>query len=157
MSQLASALFRQDHPSPDRTLLLLMRFGHNPWRATVHRLIRDTATTLGFDVVRADDRDYSGELWTNVKLCLDNTALAIAVFDGVEHNLAADTANLAVELGYLFARDTPCLILRERSLPQPPAMLAHRLHTPFDALDLDGTLQPPVQHWLTAHAARVVA
>lgn len=151
MTALATELFRQDHPVVDRNVFLMMRFEPSPLRTRIHTLVGRVAEELGFDLVRADDRDYSGELWTNVKLCLDNSSRAIAIFD--DGGRAAE--NLAVELGYMFARDVPCLILREEHLEGPPAMLSHRLHTPFTALDLEGTLVPAIRRWLAAQTRRV--
>lgn len=153
MSSLSGPAFQHDHPQLDRTIFLMMRFEPRPFRHRIHQLVLNASRELGFDLVRADDHDYSGELWTNVKLCLDNCSAAIAVFD------AEDSCgeNLAVELGYLFARETPCLILRDSELGPPPAMLSHRLHMPFSKIDLEGTLEPPVRRWLGSRAHQSVA
>lgn len=78
---------------------------------------------------------------------------AIAVFDSDD----SCAENLSVELGYLFAREPPCLILRDMELGPPPAMLSHRLHMPFSKIDLDGTLAPSVRRWLTLRSQRTVA
>ena len=54
-------------------------------------------------------------------------------------------------LRYLFAKGTPCLLLRDVALPNPPVMLSHRLHTSFDAFDLKSTLIPTVERcWPTS-------
>ncbi len=149
MDQTALSSFNADHPAKELNIFLIMRFERHPHRDRIHRLIREAAADLGFDVFRADDRDYSGELWTNVKLCMESSSLAIAVFDGLD----AATENLGVELGYVFAKGIPCLILRASDLGPPQAMLAHRLHTPFDTLDVDGTLVPAVSRWLAARTS----
>ena len=136
--------FRADHPRRDRTVFLAMRFEQHPLRNRIHRNVCEVGERLDFDIVRADDRDYSGELWTNVRVCMEESALAIAIYDSD----GVDEPNLAFELGFLIACKTPCLILRERRCAPPPAMLAHRLQFPFEALDVEGTLTPAVEGWL---------
>ena len=153
MTSLADLAFQHDHPSNDRNVFLLMRFEPRPFRQRIHQLVLGAARELGLHLIRADDHDYSGELWTNVKLCLDNCSAAIAIFDGADEC----AENISVELGYLFARETPCLILRDVELGPPPAMLSHRLHLPFSKIDLEGTLESPVRRWLSSQARRIVA
>lgn len=153
MTSLALNYFQTDHPDVDRNVFVAMRLDPSPLRTRIHDLIRSSIEDRGLHAIRADDRDYSGELWTNVKLCLDHSSLAVAVFDDDDRHVD----NLAVELGYLFARDVPCLILRESRLGPPVAMLAHRLHTSFDALDLEGSLLPAVTRWLDTQRNRTVA
>lgn len=148
MDHIAQTSFDSDHPVRNLNVFLIMKFGSHPHRDRIGELLRESASSLGFDLFRADDRDYSGELWTNVRLCMENSSLALAVFDSLD----AETENLGVELGYLFAKGVPCLILRASELGPPPAMLAHRLHTPFDTLDVEGTLVPAVKRWLTAQS-----
>ncbi len=153
MTERATAHFLRDHPEPKDNVFLVMRLDPSPLRTRMQSMVRAAAQDAGCTAIRADDADYSGELWTNVKVCMDNSSLAVAIFDDEDRH----AENLAVELGYLFARDTPCLILREQRLGPPVAMLAHRLHTRFDALDLEGTLIPALHDWLRAQRARTVA
>lgn len=144
MKSVATIRFLRDHPRRTRNIFLMMGYDATPMRRRTDELIRTIGSAQGFDVLRADDTDYSGELWTNAQLCLDNCALGIAVFDRDDQT----SVNLAVELGYLFAKGIPCLIMRDRALARPPAMLSHRLHTLFDAFDLESTLAASVERWL---------
>lgn len=145
MKSAATTWFYRDHPRRARNVFLMMGYDPSPLRQRVNQLVRSAGADLGFDIIRADDTDYSGELWPNVQICLENCALGIAVFDRNDQS----AQNLAVELGYLFAKEIPCLIMREGALPAPPAMLAHRLTTPFDAFDLESTFGASVERWLT--------
>ena len=142
--------FLRDHPRPHMNVFLMMGFGSSPMRQEIEGIVRSTGESLGFDIIRADDVDYSGEIWGNVELCLQNCRYGIAVFDTDTRN----DQNLAVELGYLFARGTPCLILRDRALPPPASMLSHRVHSPFSSYNLRATLHPEVDRWLRAAAGR---
>lgn len=143
MKSAATTRFLRDHPRRGKNVFLMMGYESTPMRARIHELVRAAGDEQAFDVIRADDTDYSGELWTNAQTCLDNCTLGIAVFDRDDQT----SVNLGVELGYLFARGTTCLLLRERALGRPPAMLAHRLHVPFDSYDLKSTLEVSVTRW----------
>lgn len=149
MKSVATSRFQRDHPRRGRNVFLMMGYGATPMRRRIRELVAEAGLLRGFDVLRADDTDYTGEVWTNAQLCLDNCSLGIAVFDRDDQT----AVNLGVELGYLFAKGARCLIMRERALLRPPAMLAHRLHTPFDAFDLESTLAPPVERWLEEQGA----
>jgi hypothetical protein len=148
MKTMAGARFQRDHPKRSRLVFLMMGYDPTPMRTRVRDLITAEGRAVDHDVIRADDVDYSGELWTNAQLCLDHCALGIAVIDRNDQT----AQNIAVELGYLLAKGTPCMILREHTLPPPPAVLAHRLHSPFEAFDLDRTLAVPVRRWLAEQA-----
>ena len=150
MRTASTSHFLRDHPKPHLNVFLMMGFGPSPMRNEIESIVRSAGESLGFDIIRADDVDYSGEIWGNVELCLQNCRYGIAIFDTDTRN----DQNLAVELGYLFARGTPCLILRDRALPPPASMLSHRVHSPFSSYDLGSTLQPEVDRWLRAAAGR---
>lgn len=147
MSHRADRLFLNRHPDPGSNVFLMMRFDPGPPRGEIRRIIQGAADGLGFDVVRADDDDYTGELWGNVRVCIEHCSLGIAVFDGVGQDGGSDF-NVALELGYMLALNRPCLLLREQRLGAPPAMVANRLQTWFDSFDLGSTLGPATSAWL---------
>ena len=140
----AHRAYRRDHPRP--TTLLLMRFDNTPTMRGIDAGVRAAAGRHGRDVVRADDRDYTGELWTNVALCMHHSDLVIAVLDQVEKSDC--DANVMVELGFALAAGLRCLILVERRLHEVPAVLRHRLAYTFDALELPGSIDRQVDDWL---------
>jgi hypothetical protein len=150
MRAASTSLFLRDHPRPRKNVFLMMGFDSSPMRQEIESIVRNAGQGLGFDIIRADDVDYSGEIWGNVELCLENCRYGIAVFDTDSRN----DQNLAVELGYLFARGTPCLILRDRALPPPATMLSHRVHSTFSSYDLRSSFQPKIERWLEAIADR---
>ncbi|WP_176450044.1 nucleoside 2-deoxyribosyltransferase [Geodermatophilus saharensis] len=123
-----------------------MRFDDTPTMGAIDAGVRAAATRHGRDVVRADDRDYTGELWANVALCMHHSDLVIAVLDQIEQSDC--DANVMVELGFALAAGLRCLILVERRMHGVPAVLRHRLTYPFDALELPGSIDRQVDNWL---------
>jgi hypothetical protein len=135
--------FRRQHPAP--AVLLLMRFADSPVMRAIDGAVRTAAGRHGRDVVRADDRDYTGELWANVALCMRNSDTVIAVLDQIERDDC--DPNVMVELGVALAAGRRCLILVEHRQRLLPAVLRHRLTHPFDALDLPGSVERQVDEW----------
>lgn len=135
-----------DHPSPDRNVFVMMRFRKTDQMASIHTAIRNTLLPLGFHAIRADDRDYTGELWTNVQVCMTGCNLGIAVFEDIDDR--DFNPNVSLELGYMLARHKRCLILKERRLPTLPADVVHRLYKDFDMFKINETVAHQVDRWL---------
>ncbi|GIG22715.1 hypothetical protein Cch01nite_34390 [Cellulomonas chitinilytica] len=138
----ADAAYRAHHPEP--TVLLLMRFGGSAVLRGIDAGVRSAGARFGRDVVRADDRDYTGELWANVALCLHNSDLVVAVLEEIDGRC---DANVMVELGFALSSGRRCLILVEHRRPALPTVLRHRLTREFDAYDVPGSVQTQVEDW----------
>jgi hypothetical protein len=139
-----AAAFQADHVRP--VILLLMRFDATSTMQRLREGVLRAGDRYGYDVVRADDRDYTGELWTNVDLCVRNAQLVVAVLEDIERRDC--DANVMVELGYALGLSRTCLLLKERRLPHLPAVLGHRITQTFDAHDLPSSVERAVASWL---------
>jgi protein-tyrosine-phosphatase len=95
---------------------------------------------------RADWKQHADLLWDNVRHYMDRSAYGIAIFD----RLGADevSPNVCLELGYMIARQRPCLLLKERSVPALQADLAGHLFVDFDLEDIRETVGAGVRSWL---------
>ncbi|WP_407342008.1 hypothetical protein [Pengzhenrongella phosphoraccumulans] len=108
--------------------------------------VRTTCARFGRDVVRADDRDYTGELWANVALCLHNSDLVVAVLEKIEDQY--DDMNVLIELGFALGSSRRCLILVEGRRTALPSVLRHRLTREFSAYDVPLSVERQVADWL---------
>lgn len=140
------AAFMRDHPDRDRNVFVMMRFVRTQSLVTIWDVIRKVLARHGFNAIRADERDYSDELWTNVELCMTGSRFGIAVLEDIDQRDV--DANVCLELGYMVATGRRCLILKERRGPLMPALLAHRLHKQFDALDIECSVVPHLERWI---------
>lgn len=140
------SVFLDDHAEPSRNVFVMMRFDGTPQLAAIMRAIRDELATHGYAGVRADDRDYTGELWSNVQVYMHGCTLGIAVFEDID--VRTHNPNVALELGYMIGRQRRCLILKEQRLPQMPTDVVHRLYKPFDAFDIEQTVRNQVRTWV---------
>lgn len=136
--------FRVDHPR--KTIFLAMRFTSSPVMQAITQGVRSAADRHGFDVVRADDRDYTGEIWSNIELCLQNSELVVVILDEVDRRDC--DANVMVELGFALGLGRRCLLLVDRSLSALPVVLRHRRVREFDSYDVPGSVDRQVEQWL---------
>lgn len=143
--------FLADHPDYERNVFIMMRFLNTDQMRAIHRAIVEALARRGYSGIRADDRDYSGELWTNIELCMIGCKLGIAVFEDVEQR--DFNPNVSLELGYMLGRQKRCLILKERRLPNLPADVIHRLYRPFDIFKIGESIDAEVGHWLDVDLA----
>lgn len=138
--------FLNDHPDPERNIFVMMRFLQSAQLDEAHAAIRDTLADRGFHAVRADDRDYTGELWSNIEVYLACCRLGVAVFEDIEQR--DFNPNVSLELGYMLGRGRRCLILKEQRLPALPADVVHRLYKPFDMFDVNRSVAREVARWV---------
>lgn len=138
--------FIADHPDPDRNVFVMMRFRQNERMDAIHNTISTTLAGLNFHAIRADDRDYTGELWTNVQTCMTGSKFGIAVFEDIDDR--DFNPNVSLELGYMLAARKRCLILKEQRLPTLPADVLHRLYKDFDMFRIQETISHQLDRWI---------
>jgi hypothetical protein len=138
--------FLEEHPDPDRNVFVMMRFFDSPQLNEVYAAIKAALAARGFHATRADDRDYTGELWSNIEVYLACCKLGIAVFEDIDQR--DFNPNVSLELGYMLGRRKRCLILKEKRLPNLPADVIHRLYKPFDMFDVTNSVTREVSRWI---------
>ena len=138
--------FLEDHPNPERNVFIMMRFMETPQLAAISTTIKSTLAEKGFEGLRADDRDYTGDLWSNVETYLVGCQLGIAVFEDIDKR--DFNPNVSLELGYMMGRQRRFLILKEKRLPELPADVVHKLYKPFDAFDIEASVRSQVLRWV---------
>lgn len=99
------------------------------------------------NAVRADDRDYTGELWSNIEVYLTGCQYGIAVFEDIDQR--DFNPNVSLELGYLMGRGKRTLLLKEKRLPRVPTDVVHRLYKEFDGYDIENSIKREVGQWIT--------
>lgn len=138
--------FLQDHPDPSKNVFVMMRFHESPQLNEAFQAIREVLSARGFHAVRADDRDYTGELWSNVEVYLTGSMYGIAILEDIDQR--DFNPNVSLELGYMLGRNKRCLILKEQRLPNLPADVVHRLYKPFDMFNIHATVTREVARWV---------
>lgn len=140
--------FLTDHPDFDRNVFVMMRFTDTPQMKEIYSAIRDTLAPRGMHAVRADDRDYTSELWSNIEVYLTCCKYGIAVFEALESPDREFNPNVSLELGYMMGRRKRTLLLKEERLPNLPADVVHRLYKLFDMFDITSSVTREVGRWI---------
>ena len=138
--------FLGDHPEPSRNVFVMMRFRDSDQLREIHASVRAALRERNYDGIRADDRDYTGELWTNIEVCMTGCQYGLAVFEHIDDR--AFNPNVSLELGYMLGRRKRCLILKEKRLPDLPTDVVHRLYKPFDMFNIADTVRAQVIRWI---------
>ncbi len=138
--------FLEDHPHPDRNVFVMMRFNDTDQMKQVYKTIKTVLASRGMHAVRADDRDYTGDLWSNIEVYLTGCHYGIAVFEDIHQR--DYNPNVSLELGYMMGRGKRTLLLKEKRLPRLPSDVVHRLYKEFDVFDIATSIEAEVGRWI---------
>jgi len=144
--------FQQTHDS-EKSVFVMMKFDDGdpgvdgPILEKVFDCIRLELDKYGLVAVRADERDYSDThyLFDNVQIYASACNYGIAVLE----NLYSDemNPNVALEFGYMLAKNKKLLLLKENSFGNIRADLLGRLWKNFDIKNMQ-TLKSAIQAWI---------
>ena len=96
--------------------------------------------------MRADDRQYHDELFSNVVTYLHGCGTGIAVYEVSE--AMTFNPNISLEVGYMLALGKPVLLLKDKNLSVLHADLIGRLYKEFDPANPNDTIPIAVERWL---------
>lgn len=145
LSPYVAALFK-DAPSYEQNVFVIMRFVPTPPLQAIHKILCSSLSRMGLKPLRADDKSYHHELWSNVCTYMIGCSKAVVIFEDIE--LREFNPNVALEFGFMRALNKPCLILKERRLPKPPSDIVGHLWREFDSFDPEGSIPPQISKWL---------
>jgi hypothetical protein len=138
--------FRQDYPDPSRVAFIMMRFGDTPAHQAISETVRAALRGLGIAGLRADDKHYHDDLRLNVLTYIYGCGIGVAVFERIEDE--DFNANVAFELGCMDTLGKSVCLLKDRTLKTQQAVLAGRLHHPFDPHAPGQTIPQVLKKWL---------
>lgn len=138
--------FQRDHPNPNKTAFLMMRFAKSPAHKEIVQAIRETLQPFGIAAVRADDIEYTSDLYYNILTYIYGCGFGIAVFERIQQD--EFNPNVSFEVGYLSALEKPICLLKDQTLKALHADLVGKLYRPFDPQDPRGTIPTALERWL---------
>jgi protein-tyrosine-phosphatase len=127
-------------------VFLMVRYRKNDAHREIERAICTTLEEYGLIPRRADWAHADNLLWGNVCRHMETSAFGIAVLEKLTEGEVSP--NVCLELGYMLALGRPCLLLKERAVPEMQADLAGHLYKEFDARDIATTVSEAVRSWL---------
>lgn len=138
--------FLKDHPDIGRNVFLMMRFKTGIQYDEIHAAIQDQLKPYGLSVLRADDKDYTGDLWENVCLYMLGSSYGVAVFEEIDSR--EFNPSVALELGFMLAHNKRCLILKDRRMSQMPTDIVGKLYKEFDTYRITETVEVALKSWV---------
>jgi hypothetical protein len=135
----------KDYPNYETNVFIIMRFHKSTQFAQLTAAVRDGLRTYGLTGIRADDKNYTDDLWSNIRACMWCCKYGLAVLEDIDDR--SFNCNIALEYGYMLGLGRRVLLLREKRLQTVPSDIAGRLWKTFDAYDINTTIIEQIASW----------
>jgi len=141
--------FNLDFANPQNCGFLMMKFEDTPIQIQIINHISEILKSNNLMLLRADFKQYSDDLLTNIKTYMHGCGFGIALFERINSNYF--NPNVSLEIGYMMALNKPILFLKEKTLTSLHTDLVGKLYSEFDFQNPEETLNFVIQKWLTDH------
>jgi len=138
--------FLADHPHQERNVLLMMRFRPGHQYRSIANALRKELAICDLELLRADDKNYSDDLWENVCLYMLGCQYGVAVFEEIDTRRF--NPSVALELGFMMAHNKRCLILKDSRMERMPTDIVGKLYEEFDTYDIEASLTRCARKWI---------
>ena len=122
--------FKEDYPDPSKACFIMMQFGQTKFHEEIFGTIHDVLNKSGFTALRADNKQYHDDLFSNVLTYIWGCGFGIAVFERLEDD--EFNPNVSLEVGYLLALEKPICFLKDKTLKALTSDLVGKLYKQFD-------------------------
>ena len=139
-------LFRADYPESTKTAFIMMKFGTTKAHEKIVEAIKATLASVGIVGVRADDKQYHDDLFSNILTYMYGCSLGVAVFERIEEE--EFNPNVSLEVGYLLALKKPVCLIKDKTLRTLHTDLVGKLYKVFDPYDPETTISGSLKQWL---------
>lgn len=148
MPEIASGLerFRADYPIGSKTAFIIMQFGNTKPHNAIVTCVKNTLKKYGITALRADDKEYIGDLFPNIRTYMHACDFGIAVFDRITED--EFNPNVSLEVGYMLGMGKNVLLLKDKTLKSLQTDLTGKLYKQFDTTDIDATMPAQIEKWL---------
>ena len=135
-------------PKPINTnVFVMMRYKENEGvHIIIEEMVRKALKNKGLKPQLAKDHTFTSQLWSNVKVYMDNCRYGVAIFEDIDKN--DYNPNISIELGYMFGKRKKCLILKEKTIPTLPTDIMGHIYRNFDITHIRETMTEEIDHWV---------
>lgn len=139
--------FRKDYPTDQKIAFIIMQFGSTKVHTKLVTVIKDTLKKHNIVGLRADDKEYSDDLISNIRTYMHCADFGIAIFERITED--DFNPNVSLEVGYMMGLGKSVCLLKDQTLKNLQADLVGKLYKPFDPLDVENTLPTQLEKWLS--------
>ena len=122
--------FRDDYDNYDKRCFIIMKFSETNLHKRILKAIKTCLDEHSIKGLRADDKDYSDELFRNIKIYMHGCEFGIAVFERLEKE--DFNPNISFEIGYMNALGKPVCLLKDKTLKALHTDIVGKLYKEFD-------------------------
>jgi len=138
--------FQADHPKPEKVSFVMMRFGSTSAHRKIHLAVETVLAAAGITAVRADQKQYHDDLYSNILTYIHGSGSGIAIFERLEEENF--NPNVAFEVGYMLAMKKPVCLLKDKTLTTLHADLMGKIYKEFDPQNPSKTIRNVLSRWL---------
>lgn len=131
--------------SIDRNVFVMMKYRDDDAYQQIEHIVRTRLASYGLVARLAKDREYFPDLWANIVHCIKHCQYGLAIFEEIESR--DFNPNISLELGYMYALERRCLLLKDRRMPQLPTDICGRIYRNFDTYKLTSSLSTQIDNW----------
>lgn len=138
--------FKEDHPNPNKTAFIMMQFSSTSMHGEILTIIRKVLEEYGITALRADDKEYHEDMYSNIVTYMYGCAFGIAVFEQFE--TVEFNPNVSLEIGYMQGLRKPVCLLKDSTLKSLHSDLVSKLYKEFDSKRLNKSVPSVLSKWL---------
>lgn len=138
--------FKLDHPDLSKCAFIMMRFDDTRLHKEILDVVRKVCKKHGLKALRADDKRYSDDLFSNIRTYMHCCRFGIAIFERL--SLEEFNPNVSLEVGYMMAQGKPVCLLKDKTLNSLHTDLIGRLYENFDIQDPEYSIPTSLEKWL---------
>jgi len=136
-----------DWPDYSKNCFLIMPFANTKPHKEVHVALVNILKEKGFNLLRADDRNYSDDVLANIETYIHGSKFALSVHERVQDD--SHSANVALEIGYFLGQRKDVCQIKENTVRSLPSDLQGKLYVSFDISDIQSSLSAALVGWLS--------
>jgi uncharacterized protein YodC (DUF2158 family)/nucleoside 2-deoxyribosyltransferase len=138
--------FKSEHPSESKAAFIMMRFGRTRSHDEMVESVKSTLATYGIIGLRADDKQYNDDLFSNIQTYIHGCGFGIAIFERIDSD--DYNSNVGLEIGYTIALGKKVCLLKDQTMRTLQSDLMGRLYQPFDTRDASNCIPKVLTKWL---------
>ena len=150
-----STLLSEIQKTADRNVFVMMRYRSEKHFSEIESSIRVALSRYGLIARLAKDGSVVDDLWENITNYMRFCRFGIAVFEDIDER--EFNPNISLELGYMYALNKRCLLLKEKRMPRLPVDICGRIYRDFDALNIQASIQEQVSEWCVRDLRPILA
>ncbi|MBM2812124.1 MAG: hypothetical protein HW416_2883 [Chloroflexi bacterium] len=126
-------------------VFVMMRYRDDAKYGTLESTIRQALARYGLHARLAKDRAIRDDVWANIVHYMTNCQFGLAAFEEIDER--EYNPNISMELGFMYALERRCLLLKDRRMPQLPTDICGKIYKNFDTYDIETTVNERIAEW----------